>query len=385
MGCFFVPKSRMLFRLIGIGFLSALIWEGCSVGRMWHAKSLKSFPPPKDPPVYSIWLLGDAGRLPQGPAKALFDSLKAQLTRASSHSMLVFLGDNVYPQGLASEGHSERSRQEEILARQVALYESFPGTVLWLAGNHDWQRGGPEGWPARLRQEAWIEKKSERGNVYLPDSGCPGPYVLRPNPGLALVALDTQWWLHETERPMHSCGLETEDDFLKNLKDTLAHLWGSRVVLVGHHPLLSRGPHGGAYPWQAHVFPLAEHFRWGWIPMPLLGTAYVLMRRAGYIQDLTHRHYQRWRDTLLSALKKHPGSVYVSGHDHGLQYLKKDNIHFLVSGSGSETSHIVRGRNLMAAANRRGYVKLEFYNNMLLCYFYTFGKKSECFTFRLMD
>jgi predicted phosphodiesterase len=362
-----------------------LLFISCHVGKLWLSKELTGkTSPPRENPRYTIWLLGDAGELPAGTRQALIDTLRVQLSNASELSALIILGDNIYPAGLSHDKSPERKHQEAILEAQIELYRDFRGRVIWLAGNHDWARGGAEGLQARLRQERWVEARSGRGNIFLPDSGCPGPVVCRLNNAVSLVVLDTQWWLHSYEKPVVPCGFSSEDDFLKAARDTLTSLQGQRVVVVGHHPLYSRGPHGGAYPWHAHLFPLAEHFRWGWIPLPVLGSIYVLFRKTGYIQDLTHRHYQRLRDSLIAALKPHSGAVYANGHDHSLQYMRRDGVHYITSGSGAHVSHVVKGRNLLAAAARHGFVKLELRESGWLCTFYSFepNQRLVCFELR---
>lgn len=359
-----------------------LFFAACQIGKLWVSSNLKEKTLPSvENPIYTIWLLGDAGELPTGARKALFDTLRAQLSRAPESSALILLGDNIYPIGLNHEDSPERKQEEAILEAQIKLYNNFKGRIVWLAGNHDWARGGPEGLEARLRQERWVEARSGRGNIFVPDSGCPGPAVLRLSHAVTLVALDTQWWLHPYTKPTTTCGFSREEDFFKAFRDSLDVLRGHKLVVVGHHPLYSRGPHGGAYPWYAHIFPLAEHFRWGWIPLPVLGSVYVLFRKAGYIQDITHRHYRRLRDSLVAALKTHAGTVYANGHDHSLQYIKKEGVHFITSGSGAHVSHVVKGRNLLSAAARPGFVKLELTEAGWLCTFYSFepGQRMACF------
>lgn len=362
-----------------------LLNTSCSVGRLWvrddhgNVESCQGV----EKLDFTLWLLGDAGELPSGPRRTLLDTLQAQLSRAVDNSALVILGDNVYPSGLSGEGAPARKHEEAILEAQIGLYKDFRGRVIWLAGNHDWARGGIEGLETRLRQEAWVETRSGRGNIFLPDAGCPGPAVLRLTERLTLLALDTQWWLHPHEKPLTPCGLKSEEDFLKAVRDSLTALQGLCLVVAGHHPMYSRGPHGGAYPWHAHIFPLAEHFRWGWIPMPVLGSFYVLFRKSGYIQDLTNRHYRRMRDSVGASLRLHPGAVYVNGHDHSLQYIRRDGVHYITSGSGAHVSHVVRGRHLMAGAARHGFVKLELLESGWRCTLYTFTPEQRSAGFML--
>ncbi|MGB0368223.1 MAG: hypothetical protein ACPGD8_02390, partial [Flavobacteriales bacterium] len=58
------------------------------------------------------------------------------------------------------------------------------------------------------------------------------------------------------------------------------------------------------------------------------------------VQDIPQPRYKRIRNRILSVLNKYPGVIYVSGHDHNLQYLNKDGVHYLVSGAGSKRSSL---------------------------------------------
>jgi hypothetical protein len=58
------------------------------------------------------------------------------------------------------------------------------------------------------------------------------------------------------------------------------------------------------------------------------------------VQDIPQPRYKRIRNRILKVLNKYENLIYVSGHDHNLQYLKKEKNHYLVSGSGSKRSSL---------------------------------------------
>lgn len=80
-------------------------------------------------------------------------------------------------------------------------------------------------------------------------------------------------------------------DQLKWIESSLKNCDADWKIVVGHHPVLSGGKHKGAKELQQHLKPLFE---------------------------------------------KYGVNMYICGHDHDIQYLKENNINYLVSGAGSE-------------------------------------------------
>ena len=175
---------------------------------------------------------------------------------------------------------------------------------------------------------------------FLPEDGGPGPVTVDVGPSVRLVLLDTQWWLHEHEKPVHptsTCPADSEEEVLGSLRDAVRGAAGRRVLVVGHHPPASGGPHGGHFPLVDHLFPLRELRKWLWLPLPIVGSAYPLARQSGIsTQDLSSRPYGHLRDSLESVFRDAPPLAFLAGHDHGLQVLSGGAVrHVLVSGSGS--------------------------------------------------
>ena len=70
-----------------------------------HRVALEELPP--DQIETTLFLIGDAGEPdPREPGSPL-DSLYAQASVAPQRTMIVFLGDNVYPGGIPAEGAAE--------------------------------------------------------------------------------------------------------------------------------------------------------------------------------------------------------------------------------------------------------------------------------------
>jgi len=284
-------------------------------------------------------LVGDAGAPAAPPdSEPVLVALRTAATGVP-HSVIVFLGDNVYPRGMPDSGDAGRAEAERRLSAQLAVLHATGARGLFVPGNHDWDREGPGGWDAVRREERFIAASGGAGVALLPRDGCPGPTVVDVGAVVRLVALDTEWWLHGAAKPQHPasvCPADSEGEVIDSLRAALATAGARAVVVVAHHPLLSGGPHGGHFGWQDHVFPLRELKSWLWLPLPLIGSAYPIARKNGISsQDASSAAYRRMRAALDSAFAGNAPLIYAAGHDHTLQVIGGTSARYeLVSGAG---------------------------------------------------
>lgn len=342
--------------------------------------------PPSEKPIYQVFLSGDGGEpLPNGQDPYI-NTLKKHLEESDENSALLFLGDNIYPNGLPDASSPIRKTKEQVLLEQIGMYKNFKGKVFWVAGNHDWDEGHEHGLDHRLNQERFVELNSNRGNIYFPDSGCPGPSAIELSKDVVLLLLDTQWWLHQYNKPVDKalCTVSTEQEMTDAIAAELAKYKGKHVILAAHHPMETCGPHGGKYPWRSHLFPLTEFNRKLWVPLPFLGSFYVYGRKAAhYIQDTPNKHYKRMRQGFEAAFEQYPGTTYVNGHDHSLQLITKNKVNYITSGSASQTSHVVKKPYLDFGLAGNGYVLISIYaNGEKWAEFYQTSKEGRKLVFR---
>ena len=143
----------------------------------------------------TLFLIGDAGEPDPRQVGSPLDSLTAQVAAAPERSIVVFLGDNVYPDGIPEEGAAEWADARRRLEAQVRAIPQGARAVF-VPGNHDWANATAFGLYSIRLQEQMIASLSRGRNVrLLPGNGCPGPVTMDVG-RLRLVALDTQWWLH---------------------------------------------------------------------------------------------------------------------------------------------------------------------------------------------
>ena len=295
-----------------------------------------------------LFLVGDAGSK-EFESNPVLQHMKTAVTALDERGVpttVVFLGDNVYEEGVR-EGHPEDLRR---LGAQVEVVAGTSAKGIFLPGNHDWgDTAEDEGLERLMNQEQALGVFSGNGaNVGLmPQAGCPGPERenledARGDVLAALVLLDTPWWLLGAPTASR-CSPSTKEDVIREVERVLSEASGLPVIVAGHHPLQSGGPHAGN----------ASGLRW-------LGHRLGLMR-----DDLNSPQYRALIDGLSEAFSRaSPPIIYVAGHDHSLQVIEKSveggSVFYLVSGSGSKVAGAGPIAGSRFAAGLPGYMRLDF-------------------------
>ena len=290
----------------------------------------------------TLFLIGDAGEPNPRESGAALDSMSAQASKAPERSIIVFLGDNVYPAGIPEVGRAEWADALRRLEVQIAAVPRG-ARGIFLPGNHDWAAAGPFGLYSVRLQEQLIDSLASGRNVRMfPGNGCPGPVSLDAG-RLRLISLDTQWWLHNyIVRDARSNCPKTPDDVTAALREQLQAKQEGRVTVVaGHHPLMTGGVHGG-----------------------YCGVTAPFRRFAGNLQDILSGGNRTMRKALESALSAQPPLVYAAGHDHSLQVMKGGPSvqYLLVSGAGSQakaTCAVRLRESYYVSQHRSGFMRLD--------------------------
>jgi hypothetical protein len=275
--------------------------------------------------AHSFYLIGDAGNsATQSAALKLFEK---ELQKASKHSTAIFLGDNIYPNGLPKNNNKGRHNAEQQLNAQLNAVVNFKGKALFIPGNHDWYSNGIKGLE---RQEHYIEDKLGK-HGFLPKHGCPIEKV-EISDDIVLLIVDSQWYMTNwNKQPTinDDCDIKTRDDFFDEYESLIKKARGKTTIVALHHPMFSNGPHGGQYS-------LASHLK----PLPVFGTLKNLIRKTGGITtvDIQNKLYNQFRKRIITLSQENDKIIFVSGHEHNLQYIIQDNLPQIVSGSGSKTT-----------------------------------------------
>jgi len=327
----------------------------------------KAVPPHASQRIFQVFLIGDAGAATT--SSPVLRLLRAHLDKADSLGAVVFLGDNLYCCGMPDSGAVGRAEAEGTLRAQIKATRGFSGRVVFIPGNHDWNRSRPGGRASLARQEAFIEAAlPEQGNAFLPDDGLPGPTAVRLNDNLTLVTLDTEWWL---EQPIRQLDERTTSDptdaaFFVSLRQMIAEHQGEQLLIVGHHPIYSNGRHAGhRSPW-LHLFPFTAAWQHAYLPLPLLGSLYVWVTGgSNRLQDLSGKRYRTLRDSLEQIFATHDGNlIYAAGYEHNLQVFERRGQHFVISGAGSKSPDYVAKSNQATFTDAApGFMCLAYYRD----------------------
>lgn len=293
---------------------------------------------------HRVVLIGDAGLfLADDPT---LDALNAWATGADSATVL-FLGDNIYNEGLTDE---DRERGEQVLS-QLLSATAVPKIVI--PGNHDWGLL-PKNFNAKSiqNQQAFIDGWSAGNAEFIPKDGCmgPTPRILREgtrdHPAVVFIAVDPTPWINERIR--EACPRPTtHEEHLAELDALLIKHADDQVIVASHYPMLTGGPHGGlTYGFIADmiVTPL------GWLMGGMMNT---------YETD-----YAEWIARTQEVLRRNPPAIYAAGHDHNLQLLDSGDVAglYVVSGAGARdrVSTVTHIKETLFAHAAEGFVVVDF-------------------------
>jgi hypothetical protein len=270
------------------------------------------------------------------------------------------------------EGAPLREDAEKKIRAQVVAIRRGKAQGFLIPGNHDWDRQGRDGWNAIRRQDSLVRQFGGRDVRLLPKGGCPGPEVVDIGEHVRLIALDSEWWIHNDVKPYgpdSPCPTRNDREVEDSLRGALRDKGKRFAVVVDHHPLRSGGEHGGAFTIGDHLFPLRNIQSWMWLPLPLLGSLYPLARRNGFTnQDISGRLYQVMVRAFERVFAEYPPLVMASGHDHDLQVIRGGTPEItharyqLVSGAGilGHASLVRKVKGSLFEREAAGFMRLDF-------------------------
>lgn len=349
-------------------FLTLLIFiavSGCSphINNLYYAKEepTENFGYPKDKKIEkSFYLLGDGGYSPVGGSSEALLAFKAYIDSVKQiRNYTLFLGDNIYPEGLVALNHPEREVGEYRLDAQIDAVENYDGELLFIPGNHDWYNQGIIGLE---RQEEYLQKKLEDKNVYLPQPGC-GLVSLEITENIQLLVVDSQWYLEDwDDHPTinDECSIKTREAWFNEINSELKNNQTKTVVFAIHHPLYTNGLHGGKFSLTDHLYPTQRK-----LPLPVLGTLANFMRTTGGVTstDLQNERYKGMRKRIETIAARWGNVIFVSGHEHSLQYIEHEKVKQVVSGSASKATYVGLGNDGLFAFSGQGFATLDIFED----------------------
>lgn len=304
-------------------------------------------------------LIGDAGEI--NIKQEMLIPAAAELVLPGK-TTAYFLGDNIYPTGMGLDDSSQL-HTAGILQSQFAPFRQRGVPVYFMAGNHDWDKSGPDGLAKIKAQEAYIHSLGDSDLRFVPSAGNLGPFVELLTDSVVTVIYDSEFWLFPHHEAARSADIAQEkQQFLETLDSVAKRHREKKLLVISHHPMRSYGEHSLRFSASDHIFPLRTLRKGLYIPLPVVGSAYPLLRSTVFrtAEDLKHPRYRKLIKSVTGVLSNHPRVIYVSGHDHGLQLIQDGTFTQIVSGSGAKTSNIRTASDLQYRFGQQGFTVLDF-------------------------
>lgn len=335
-----------------VAFISILLLNACATFNAQYTIEKPAKTTPKKAISHSFYLIGDGGNSSLGSSSKAIQLFKTALNKAPKNSTALFLGDNIYEKGLPKKANQERKYAEHQLNTQTDAVKQFKGNTIFIPGNHDWYSDGLDG---LKRQENYIENKLGK-NSFLPENGCPIKKVSISN-AIELIIIDTEWYLTNWDKHPtinDNCNIKTREGFFNEFESLIKKARGKTTIVALHHPIFTNGSHGGQ-------FTIASNMS----PIPVLGTLKNIIRKTGGVTtvDTQNKGYNELRKRIITLSQENDKTIFVSGHEHNLQYIVKDNLPQIVSGSGSKVSATRTMDGGQFSYGAPGFARLDVYKD----------------------
>lgn len=333
-------------RLLPLLTLLALV-GGCATTATYVAPERRAEPVPPLPGgeiAHRVFLTGNTGDLADGGSEAVLRAFATDARAAGENATIALLGD-VTADGIPADDDPARAAAEAPVRALIAALDGVQGDVIVVPGDRDW-RQGEDG----LKRLEDILDDAFDTDVLTPGDQAGGPRESSPAEGLRLIALDTAWWLVDAaDRPdgeAEDQDIRTPGDVTRVLEQIVLDRDDDRIVVLAHHPLISRGPYGG--------------FRGD----PLTGLA---ARTVGFsAQDLASPRYRALRTSLGRVAGLHNGLVWAASHDRILQTYDdvintlRAQTHLVSGTGGGETARAGAG-GAQYVSSQPGYQRLVYF------------------------
>ncbi len=317
-------------------------------------------------PYYTVFLIGDAGYSSVDGDNEVFDHLEKALNNQNKNSAIIWLGDNIYPVGLAPSTSIYSSQGRYRLLAQLNTMRDYVGQKYFVPGNHDWYTYGRVG---LRRQELLIDSflhhtpnPNDQDDYFLPSKGCGDPQIVDLKEDIALLLMDSHWFLEEKARigDQSVCDVKTTEDYLQKIAEEVDRNKDKALIIASHHPPFTYAHHGGKFPLKDDLFPITQKVDWLYIPIPFAGVLFNRIRLRMSEQDVYHPMYKQYRSKLVEVLESKGRSIVASGHEHTLQLIENHNQYFIVSGAGTKNNKVGMGKGSRFGIGEQGYVKVVF-------------------------
>jgi len=331
---------------------------------------------------YRIIFIGDAGEIDPQQNNVLQNAANNII---AGKTTVMYLGDNIYPTGFGLPGSPGEEQTKQILRAQFTPMRSKGAPVYFVPGNHDWDRMGKDGLAKIKQQWSFLDAQHDSLLKLVPGNGCPDPYEIDMGDSMVVIAFDSEWFLfpHDKTNTDANCSCNSGKDVIEKMGELFYKNRYKVILLASHHPFQSYGHHGGYYSLKDHIFPLTAINKNLYIPMPVIGSLYPLLRSTFQSpEDIIHPTYKAMIKDIDDVFDGFPNLIHVAGHEHGLQLIKNSQLQ-VVSGAGAKNAFVKKGRYSLFGERMGGYVTADLLtnNNVRLTYYTTQSGITPAFSY----
>ena len=305
-----------------------------------------------------IYCIGDIGE--SGISENDFIEAFIQLSNENDYpNQLLLLGDNFNDQEVMTSNHN-----------LIQLLKSYQGNIIAIHGENEWHS---------LNRKGLIELEDKFCNLidslgfkqdkfsFYPGNACGDIIDLKLNDDIVLVIVDSGWYLRDWDKEKHlnkDCVLQSRKQFRFNIENVLRKHRHKTTILVTHHPVTSYGQYGGIKSLKHHIFPFIESNDKLWIPLPVIGSMIPAFQRLIAPSEYrSNSKYAQFVDDLSNASNRSGSFIFISGHEHSLQYIFENRQHHIIAGSSVNAEPVASNKGTRFAYGHRGLSYFDIYKN----------------------
>ncbi|MHC5201956.1 metallophosphoesterase [Myroides sp. LJL119] len=356
--CLIPSKGYKTFLLLC--FITLFTFNSCATYKTQYGseqrKEISHIDMENDTLSHSYFFSSNIGLASSQKQRESLDILKDYLLKQDhQNSTMVFLGNNI---PVMHEIDSDLLDQDKFLTQSLDLANQTHGNTLFLKGENEWRLGyeGANTFSKFLRDYTGNKK------AVLPRNNC-ALERFKINDQTVVLAIDSQWYLENWDvnpNINEDCDIKTREDFFEALRGEINKNQNKVVILAMHHPIFNHGNHGGYFSFRNHIFPFSNK-----IPLPVIGSVFNYTRAMSGIdsQDLQSKKYNELSQMIQTMGKMYDNVIVVSGHEHNMQYIDKDNIKQVnIGGFAADSPSRVIGLNDFSASEL-GFVRIDITKN----------------------
>lgn len=323
----------------------------CASVKPYYKDGSQYIPPPK--PVtgnevdYSLFFAGGVSLKHHSPVLTAIEDASMNLS-----SGLVLLGDVLSIDELPSDAIEKNA--SEILT--IKSLDNKFNELLLIPGEKEWSSEKKISHTAVSSLDKLLKDVKKNGRLVEPRKGCGYPEVVRISDNTVLALLDSQWAIEAEKKQGEKnpgCEIASVLELRQAVKDIIQAYPDEFIIFTSHHPVFVNGPTAGNYPLTNHL-----------LPVPVIGTLFTGIKTLiASEQHFNHPAYEAYRSVMTSALSGCKNCIVISGHEKSLQAYKKDEVYYLVAGSGSEVSHARKGEGSEFSYMSPGFIRADILKN----------------------